>query len=104
MIADFFIIFYKNSRSYLEPENRSQHFSFRNSRYGYHISLSLLDFTFCHLVNAWLGPKMGREWFQNIFESDNNFDTQVETDLIILLKPSVKARRGRNAPFPGTAG
>ena len=73
-------------------------FSSRKSRYGFHISLSLLDFTFCHLVNAWLGPKMGREWFQNIFEGDNNFATQVETDLIILLK----ARRGRSASFPGT--
>ena len=28
-------------------------FSSRNSRYGFHISLSLLDFTFWHLVNAW---------------------------------------------------
>ena len=27
-------------------------FSSRNSRYGFHISLSLLDFTFWHLVNA----------------------------------------------------
>ena len=25
----------------------------RNLRYGFHISLSLLDFTFWHLVNAW---------------------------------------------------
>ena len=29
-------------------------FSSRNSRYGFHISLSLLDFTFWHLVNAWV--------------------------------------------------
>ena len=28
-------------------------FSSRNSKYGLHISLSLLDFTFWHLVNAW---------------------------------------------------
>ena len=29
-------------------------FSSRNSRCGFHISLSLLDLTFWHLVNAWL--------------------------------------------------
>ena len=31
-------------------------FSSRNSRYGFHILLSLLDFTFLHLVNAWVAP------------------------------------------------
>ena len=31
-------------------------FSSRNSRCGFHISLSLLDLTFWHLVSAWLHP------------------------------------------------
>ena len=37
-------------------------FSSRNSRYGFHISLSFLDFTFWHLVNAC----MQRPHFGNI--------------------------------------
>ena len=46
--------FAKKSRSLLVPENRILHFSSRNLRFGFHISLSLLDFTSWYLVNAWV--------------------------------------------------
>ena len=43
-----------NSRSLLEPEGRPRHFSFssRNWRNGFHISFSLLDFTFWHIAKG----------------------------------------------------
>ena len=58
MIADFSIFFTKilvlfsNQKTDLDIS----FFSSRNPKFGFHISFSLLDFTFWHLVNAWPKP------------------------------------------------
>ena len=54
-------------------------FSSRNSRYGFHISLSLLDFTFWHLVNAW------REWYQESDFLDQLFVLDLKIPVVIRL-------------------
>ena len=52
--TNFFFEDFSQFCSLLEPEGRPRHFSFssRNWRKGFHISFSLLDLTFWHIVNG----------------------------------------------------
>ena len=74
-IADFSIFWAKVLFSLLEPDLKISLFFSRNSRYGFHISLSLLDFTFWHLVNACISLFLLIIWHFGLYISFENLES-----------------------------